>query len=306
MMLAKDIAILIVSVFVIVKGAVWLVDSSAIIAKRMGISELVIGLTVIAFGTSAPEFAVSILSASKNLGDISIGNIVGSNIFNLGFILGGTAMICALQTNKSHVKRDGGFLLLGSVLLLFFLWDLKLSLYEGVFFLLLLVVYLGYLYWKKEPMESEVRDHSFGWKDPVLLVVGLIMILGGSHFLVESATSMAKQFGVSEWAIGVTIVAAGTSAPEFATSIIAALRGHHGISVGNLIGSDIFNMFGVLGVVSVMKTLTVDVAARSNIIALAVMVLIVVIFMFTGSKVSKKEGSILFSIGLVRWIMSLT
>ena len=305
MSLYLNIFIFIVSVLVIVKGAVWLVDSSAIIAKRLGIPELVIGLTVIAFGTSAPEFAVSILSATKGMGDIAIGNIVGSNIFNLGFILGGTAMICALQTDKRYVKRDGGFLLFGSLLLIAFLWDLSLSAIEGLIFLVLLGIYLGLLYWKKEVMESEVNEHPFSWKDPVLLLVGLAMILIGSHFLVESATSIAKVFGVSEWAIGVTIVAAGTSAPELATSIIAALKGHHGISVGNLIGSDIFNMFGVLGVVSIIRTLHVDVEARSNIIALAVMVLIVVVFMFTGSRISKKEGAILFGIGLVRWVMSL-
>lgn len=130
------------------------------------------------------------------------------------------------------------------------------------------------------------------------------MVLGGSHFLVESAVNLAKIIGISEWVIGATIVAAGTSAPEFATSLVAALRGHHGISVGNLIGSDIFNMFGVLGLAVIMRDQPVDMGARSNLILLALMVLIVLVSMRTGWQISRKEGIVLAGIGMARWIYS--
>ena len=142
MIIIKDIVILLVSIIVIGKGAVWLVDTAARLAKHFGISELVIGLTVVAFGTSAPEFGVTILAAIRGMGDISVGNIVGSNIFNLGFILGGTAIIHSLKTSRTIVFRDGFFLLFGGILLSVFLWDLTLSKIEGIVLFTLLVLYL--------------------------------------------------------------------------------------------------------------------------------------------------------------------
>lgn len=304
MEILKDVIIILVSIVVIGKGAAWLVDASANIAKRLGISELVIGLTVVAFGTSAPEFGVTILAALRGMSDISVGNIVGSNIFNLGFILGGTAIIHSLKTSRIIIRRDGFFLLFGSILLTGFLWNLTLVQTEGIILLTLLVVYLGYLYWKKQPMESEIHARDLHRRDPLLLVLGMGMVLGGSHFLVESAVNLARATGISEWVIGVTIVAAGTSAPEFATSLVAALRGHHGISVGNLIGSDIFNLFGVLGLAAILRDLPVDVDARSNLIILSLMVGLVLAFMRTGWLISRREGIVLVAIGLARWLYS--
>ena len=299
-----DILIIIVCILIITKGATWLVDSSVKIARHFGISELVIGLTIVAMCTSAPEFGVTILAALRGMGDISVGNIVGSNIFNLGFILGGTSVIHSLKTNKKVVFRDGIFLFTGTLLLTAFLWDLTLGRVEGVILFILLFGYLGYLYWRKETVEAETHTDRLRWFDPALLILGMGMVLGGSHFLVESAVDLAKVMGISEWAIGVTIVAAGTSAPEFATSLVAALRGHHGLSVGNLIGSDIFNVFGVLGLAAIMRNLPVDIGARSNLIMLGLMVMIVLVFMRTGWRVSRWEGIALVSIGLVRWIYS--
>lgn len=299
-----DIAIVIISILVISKGAIILVDSAVRIAQRLGVSQLVIGLTVVALGTSAPEFAVTIMSSFRELSNISVGNIVGSNIFNLGFILGGTAIIRSLSTNKKVVFRDGGFLLFGTLLLTFFLWDLTLSRFEGIVLFAMLIIYLGTLFVKKENVEHETTDETYKWYDPFILVLGLVMIVGSSHFLVDSATSIAKVMGISDWVIGATIVAAGTSAPELATSIVAALRGKHGISVGNLIGSDIFNMYGVLGVAAIMRDLPVDAGARMNLILLIVMVLLALIFMRTGWKISRREGIILVLIGLSRWIYS--
>ena len=306
MIIIKDIVILLVSIIVIGKGAVWLVDAAARVAKHFGISELVIGLTVVAFGTSAPEFGVTILAAIRGMGDISVGNIVGSNIFNLGFILGGTAIIHSLKTSRTIVFRDGIFLLFGGILLSVFLWDLTLSKIEGIVLFTLLVLYLLYLYFNKETIETEEPTHAMYRWDPILLFVGIGLVILGSHFLVESAVSIARFMGVSDWVIGATIIAAGTSAPEFATSLTAAMKSRYGMSVGNLIGSDIFNLFGVLGVAGMMRNLSVGHDAHINLIILSFMIAVVLIFMRTGWVVSRKEGIILVMIGLLRWIYSFS
>ena len=306
MIIIKDIVILLVSIIVIGKGAVWLVDAAARVAKHFGISELVIGLTVVAFGTSAPEFGVTILAAIRGMGDISVGNIVGSNIFNLGFILGGTAIIHSLKTNRTIVFRDGIFLLFGGILLSVFLWDLTLSKIEGIILFTLLVLYLLYLYFNKETIETEEPTHAMYRWDPILLFVGIGLVIVGSHFLVESAVSIARFMGVSDWVIGATIIAAGTSAPEFATSLTAAMKSRYGMSVGNLIGSDIFNLFGVLGIAGIMRNLSVGHDAHINLIILSFMIAVVLIFMRTGWVVSRKEGIILVMIGLLRWIYSFS
>ena len=300
----KDVTIVLVCVGVIAKGAAWLVDSASKIAKRFGISELVIGLTILALGTSAPEFAVSILAALKGVGNIAIGNIVGSNIFNLGFILGGTAIIHSLKTSRILIVRDGFFLLFGTFILLFFLWDLTLTKFEGGVLFSLLILYLGYLYVKREPLETkQVMGKMDRW-DPLMLIGGLAMVLIGAHFMVESAINLARYMGVSEWVIGATVIAAGTSAPEFATSLAAALRSRYGMSVGNLIGSDIFNLFGVLGVAGILNNIPVSLDARMHLVFLSLMVALVLVFMRTGWVVSRREGYILVMIGLVRWINS--
>ena len=306
MIIIKDIVILLVSIIVIGKGAVWLVDAAARVAKHFGISELVIGLTVVAFGTSAPEFGVTILAAIRGMGDISVGNIVGSNIFNLGFILGGTAIIHSLKTNRTIVFRDGIFLLFGGILLSVFLWDLTLSKIEGIILFTLLILYLLYLYFNKETIETEEPTHAMYRWDPILLFVGIGLVLVGSHFLVESAINIARFMGVSDWVIGTTIIAAGTSAPEFATSLTAAMKSRYGMSVGNLIGSDIFNLFGVLGIAGIMRNLSVGHDAHINLIILSFMIAVVLIFMRTGWVVSRKEGIILVTIGLLRWIYSFS
>lgn len=304
MEVVKDVIIVLVCVGVIAKGATWLVDSASKIAKRMGISELVIGLTILALGTSAPEFAVSILAALKGIGDIAIGNIVGSNIFNLGFILGGTAIIHSLKTSRIVIVRDGLFLLFGTFILLFFLWDLALTKFEGGILFSLLILYLSYLYIKREPLEMDQVTGKMDWWDPVSLIGGLAMVLFGAHFMVESAVNLAKYLGVSDWVIGATVIAAGTSAPEFATSLAAALRSRYGMSVGNLIGSDIFNLFGVLGVAGILSDIPVGLDARVHLVFLSLMVALVLVFMRTGWVVSRREGYILVMIGLARWIYS--
>nr|WP_319401283.1 calcium/sodium antiporter [uncultured Carboxylicivirga sp.] len=301
-----DIVIIIACIFALAFGSSWLVDSSVRIANWLKIPELVIGLTIVAFGTSAPEFGVTFLSAMKGMGDIAIGNVVGSNIFNLGFILGGTALIGTLKSSKPLVYRDGFFLLSGTVLLTFFLWDLSMTKIEGGILFTLLFAYLAFLFVKKEPIEEIEINEKVHWYDFLLLPLGLGLILVGSHFLVESSVNVARIFGMSEWVIGATIVAFGTSAPELATSITAAAKGHHGISIGNLIGSDIFNMFGVLGVTGIIQNLNVDEGVRSNLILLIGMIVLTLLFLRTRWRLTRWEGGILLLIGAIRWYYSFT
>lgn len=294
--------IIIVCVVVLAKGSSLLVDSAVNISHWLKVPTLVIGLTVVAFGTSAPEFGVTLLSGFKGMGDISVGNIVGSNIFNLGFILGGTALFRSLNADKGSVYRDGGFLLCGTILLTVFIWDLHISKVGGIILFSALIIYLAYLFIKKQPVEDiPEEDRQVHWYDFVLLPLGLVMIVGGAHFLVESSVEIAQIIGLSEWVIGVTIVAFGTSAPELAISLTAAIKGHHGISVGNLLGSDIFNMFGVLGLTAILKDLSVEKGVHSNMLVLIGMVLLVIIFMRTKWKISRLEGLILIIVALARW-----
>ena len=297
-------------------GAHWVVESAARIAKRWGVSELVIGLTVVALGTSAPEFAVTLVAAFEGHGNISVGNVVGSNIFNLGFILGGCALVRAIPIDPTLLRRDGT-VLGGTTLLLLALigWDLRLDRHDGVLLFILLGAYLWYLFRQRragvdhgdeDERSSATRRESSLPRDGALLLLGLLCIVGGSHFLVESATVIARGFGVSEWVIGVTIVAAGTSAPELATSLAGVLKGRYALSAGNVVGSDIFNLLGVLGLAGMLRPMEIDVMARISLFALCGMVLLVLLFMRTGWRVSRLEGLALVAIAASRWGLDLS
>lgn len=304
--LAFCIVILLLSIGFLWKGADLLVESASKIATTFGISDLVIGLTVVAFGTSAPEFAVTINAAVKGKSDISVGNIVGSNIFNLGFILGTVAIIKSINASKKLVYRDGIFMIAITFLLLFFFYDNNLARYEGIILMTLLVSYLLFLFIKKEETVEgdEISHEKATLKDYIILPLSICAVIVGGHFLVESASNMAaKTFNVSEWVIGVTIVAAGTSAPEMATSLAAVLKGKHGMSAGNLIGSDIFNILGVLGLAGIINPMRTAPEAYSSLFMLSGMVILVIVFLRSGWKLSRLEGCILVAIGITRWIL---
>lgn len=302
MEIAQNSFILLLSIAALWQGAVWVVDSASHIAQRLGISELVIGLTIVAFGTSAPEFAVTITAALSGQPNMSVGNVVGSNVFNIGFILGGVAIIHAVKSSSKLVYRDGFILITVSVLLLIFLWDLELAQWEGLILLLLLAAYLLFLFLKKETLDEDVPLGKFHWYDILKLIGGLVLILSGGKYLVESGSSLARYFGISDWVIAVTIVAAGTSTPELATSFVAAVKGKHGLSAGNLIGSNLFNLLGVLGLAAFLNPLQVDADAFRDLIMLLGLVVVVVAMMRTGWKISRAEGIILVLINLA-WLV---
>jgi cation:H+ antiporter len=303
-----DILIIIGSIVALAYGATLIVDSAARMARRLGISELIIGLTIVAIGTSAPEFAVTVSAAVSGQANISVSNVVGSNIFNLGFILGAVVAVRAIVTTPKIVYRDGGMLIGATLILLFFMRDLQLQIIEGAILLLLLAAYLIYLFTQREIDLEEIPDGEFRWRDIPLFLVGLTMIVLGGDFLVESATEVARFLGLSEWVIGVTIVAAGTSAPEMATSLVGVLRGHSDISIGNLIGSDLFNLLGVLGLAGVIQTqpMIIDSAGLSSLMLLSGMVIFVVVLMRVGWRLNRWEGVMLILINILRWIFDFS
>lgn len=301
-----NIFILLASIGLLWKGADYLVESASAIAMKFGISELVIGLTVVALGTSAPEMAVTISASVGNQSAISIGNIVGSNIFNTGFILGAVAMVAGVRTTRTMVYRDGIFMLFVSFLLLFFLRDLKLEFYESLTFIVMLGIYLTYLFMKKEPLEENIVSREARAVDYFILPASIVAVVSGGHFLVESASSIARAAGVSDWIIGVTIVAMGTSAPEMATSLAAVLKGKDGMSAGNLIGSNLFNILGVLGIAGVIRDLSLKKDALLSLIILCVLAVILLVMARTKYRISRREGFILVLLSLVSYALIIS
>ncbi len=302
-----DFILVLLSIIMLWKGADWLVDSAAEIAHSLKVSDLIIGLTVVAFGTSAPEFAVTISAAITKQTDISIGNVIGSNIFNLGFILGGTAIIRPISTNKKMFNRDGLFLLIVTALIFFLFfgfngwtYDDNYSRIEGLILFSLLIGYIAFLFIKKDPPE-EISPDKATVMSYIFFFIGLILIVFGGHLMVTHASNIARFYGISDWVIAVTIVAAGTSAPEFATSIAAAIKGRHGIAIGNLIGSDLFNLLGVLGLAGIINPSIITKDIFDSVFILVLMVGLTLFLIRTKWKISRAEGALLVSINLIRW-----
>lgn len=303
-MVVFDVLYVGVAVVALWFGADQFVTGASRVARRLGVPGLVIGLTVVAFGTSAPEFAVTIDAALAGRSDISVANVVGSNVLNLGFILGGVALIRAMATSRTLVRRDGLLLVASTGLLLVVALDGQLSAIEGGLLFTSLLAYLVVLARSGSDGAATAAD-SFHPPDAGRLVVGLALVVGGGHLLVVSAVDIARVAGVSEWVIGLTIVAAGTSLPEFATSLAAARAGRTGISAGNLVGSCIFNALGVLGLAALVNPLTVSpVGVEGTAWLLGTTVLVVVLF-YTEETLSKLEGGLLVALNAANWLWSL-
>jgi cation:H+ antiporter len=251
-------------------GADWMVRGAARLEGSLGLSPIVIGLTVVSLGTSAPELVVAVLAAIKGSGDLAVGNVLGSNLANIGLILGGTAMVSPLVVVERVVRREIPIMLLLTLLLFPVITDLRVDRVDGILLCTLLAGYLTYVFHqgKKAPpglisqYSKLARDSKRVARKAALLDIGLLvvgvsgLVLGGKA-IVESATFLARAFGVSEMSIGLTLVAVGTSLPELATSLMAAFRKHTDIAVGNVIGSNIFNITGVLGVAGVVEPISV-------------------------------------------------
>lgn len=249
-----QLALLAVGFVLLVKGADWFVEGASGVAEKFGIPQLVIGLTIVAMGTSLPEAAVSVSAALKGSAEITIGNIVGSNILNVLLILGVTSVITPIAVQRSTVRYELPFVILVSAVLMGLGYtDHVVGRMDGVILWALMFCYLGYLFHmgKKGAAVAEESDGTDKpapvWKLPLLILVGGVMIVVGSDVAVDAATELARIFGMSERLIGLTIVAFGTSLPELVTSATAAIKGKADIAVGNIVGSNIFNILFVVG-----------------------------------------------------------
>lgn len=299
MELLVQVLLLIVGFVMLVKGADWFVDGAAGLADRFGIPQLVIGLTIVAMGTSAPEAAVSITAALKDSAGIAVGNIVGSNILNVLIILGLTACVATLSVAKSTIRIEIPYMIAISLLLLFFGWTgNEITFWEGVGLWVAFLLYLGYLFRmakkNKETPPEEASSRPL-WMLLVLSIIGLVLIVWGSDVTVDAATALARYFGMSERFIGLTIVALGTSLPELFSSLTAARKGKADIAIGNIVGSNIFNILFVLGTTALITP--VPFAARftvDTIVAVLVGVLLLVC-VARSKKLTKPTGILMLA-----------
>ncbi len=285
----------------LIAGAEALVRGAARLAAAFGVSPLVIGLTIVAFGTSAPELAVSVQSALAGRADIAVGNVIGSNIFNVLFILGASALIVPLVVARQLVRLDVPIMIGVSVLVWLFSLDLNIGRLEGLILVAGIAMYTAFQVVQSRREQSDAREHDRASKYSGVLVniafvaAGLGMLVVGSRWLVDGAVAIARAIGIEEVVIGLTIVAAGTSLPEVATSILAAIRGERDIAVGNVVGSNVFNILAVLGLSGIAApgglSISPSVLHFDIWVMIAVAVACLPIF-FTGWEIRRWEGAV--------------
>ncbi|WP_411967569.1 calcium/sodium antiporter [Haloferax sp. YSSS75] len=312
-----QLGVVVVTVAGLGVGARLLVDSVVRMARQLDISDFTIGLTVVAVGTSTPELAVTIDAALKGLGNLALANVFGSNIYNIAFVLGVVSLVRPVAIDASLLRRDGVALLASTFLAGAVVADLVVSRLEGALLAGLFVAYTAFLLRtdrqttdEDEPVPASdtgvVTERTpFRWRDVVSLLVGLGVVLVSGDFLVQAASALALDAGVSEWVIGGTIVAAGTSTPELAVSLVALRRGSLGVSVGNVVGSNVFNLLGVVGIASLVRPLSVSAAALETFWWLVAVSLVVVVALWTGRRLSRIEGTLLTGSEIVRWVVGL-
>jgi len=291
-----NVLLLIAGFIILIKGADFLVGGASSIAKKYGISNLAIGLTVVAFGTSMPEMIVSLLAAVSGQKDASFGNVIGSNNFNLLFILGLAGTIYPLVVQKSTVKFEIPISLLAAGIVFFLVNDVlirndtsnMLSRADSIMLLLCFAVFMGYVYKTMKQTTSETTEISakvYGMAAASgMVALGLVMLIGGGKLVVDTATSIALNYGLSEKLVGLTILAAGTSLPELATSAVAAFKRNTDIAIGNVIGSNIFNMFFILGTTGLINPIAYNTALNIDLYVLLASTILLLIFMFTLSR----------------------
>lgn len=311
-----QVAILVATVAGLWIGARLLVDSVVRLARRLGLSELTIGLTIVAAGTSTPELVVTADAALAGLGAIAVGNVVGSNIYNLAFILGVVSLVQIIPIERSLVHRDGVVLIASTLVGAAVMFDLTVSRAEGAVLVVLFVAYTTYLLRtgvgpsdaapETTGIPTQLTERvAFRGRDAVLLVVGLVVVLISGDLMVGAASTLARAAGISDSVIGGTIVAAGTSTPEFAVSLVAMRRGRLGVSVGNVVGSNVFNMLGILGVAATIRPFSFGAVALESIAWLTIVVVVMVAALWTGRQLSRPEGALFAASEVGRWVLGL-
>lgn len=323
MIMLVDILLFLLGIVLIIAGANYLTEGASTLARRMGLSPLVVGLTIVAFGTSAPELIVSLMSALKGNADIAMGNVIGSNIFNILAIGGVTAVVAPITITKSTIRREIPLMLLSFLVLFFLSYDTIfagtagtteniLSRGEGLTLLGFFLIFLTYTFAiAKDAPDDPHADHTPIRTYPLWLLIlfivgGLVALVYGGDLFVSSASSIARTFGMSESFIGLTIVAAGTSLPELATSVAAALKKQPEIAVGNIVGSNIFNIFLILGISSTITPIRIGgVTALDFLVMIAAGLMLCSFAVLFGQCIIKRGEGAILALGFIAYTVYL-
>lgn len=303
-----NILFIVIGIVLVLWGADRLTDGAVAVAEKMKMPQIVIGLTIVAMGTSMPEFCVSLISALKGTSDLAVGNIVGSNIFNTLLIVGVSALVAPMSIMKTTVRKDIPFALVASALLLIMCLDEDISRIDAailfVMFLIFMYITLRGAKAQGTDLEEKEKKSMATWLSVVWILVGLACLIGGSNLFVDGATAVATKLGVSEAVIGLTIVAGGTSLPELATSVVSARKGNSGIAIGNVLGSNVFNILAILGLAGVISPMTLKGITMTDLSMMVISIILIWLFSFTKYKIERWEGAILTAV-FVGYIYSL-
>jgi len=299
-----DILIFIVSMAALIYGADFIITQSEKIALHYNISSFVIGATLIALGTSLPEMAVSISASAKGSGDIAVANVIGSTIFNIALVLGAVFLISKkVQPNRDLFAKDSAWALFPILVFILMSIDGKLNFVDGLLFIFLMCGYLIFLIHSNqmEEIDEDIKKEKFAWtKACIMLIIGFILTIAGADFAIDSAGNIARSFGISEWVIGLFLVAFGTSLPELTISIKSALNNNSDLAIGNIIGSNVANFTMVLGISSMVNPLNVDLSANFFDIAAATILSLMLVFITANKMYNKSAGiALMVVLGLV-------
>ena len=294
-MMLLDIVLIVIGVAMVLYGADRLTEGASALARRMNVPEIIIGLTIVAAGTSAPELFVSLVSAMKDTPDLAVGNVVGSNTMNCMLIVGCAAMVAPMTISRSTVKKDIPFSVGASLLLMLLALNSFLGRLDGIILLLGFAAFMVYtLRQAKTDKADEVQaETSPIWKNILFLLGGLLLLIVGSNVFVGHASDLALALGVSEGVVGLTVVAGGTSLPELATSVVAARKGQSAIAIGNVIGSNVFNILLILGLTATISPLEITGITTIDMAVMLLSVALVWLFSFTRFTVERWEGAVL-------------
>ena len=293
-MMMIDILLIVVGVALVLFGADKLTEGASALARRMNVPEIIIGLTIVAAGTSAPELFVSLVSALNDTPDMAVGNVVGSNTMNAMLIVGCAAMVAPMTISRSTVKKDIPFSVAASILLIILAFDSFLSRIDGIILLLGFAAFMTYTLMQVKTGSSEaVKEQSPVWKNILFLLFGLAGLVVGSNLFVDSASNVALSLGISEGVVGLTIVAGGTSLPELATSVVAARKGQSAIAIGNVIGSNVFNILLILALTATISPLQIEGITTIDMAVMLLSVTLVWLFSRTRYTVERWEGAVL-------------
>jgi cation:H+ antiporter len=303
-----NLVFIVVGIALVLWGADRLTDGAVALADRMGISQVVIGLTVVAMGTSMPEFTISLLSAIKGTSGLAVGNVIGSNIFNSLLIVGTSAVVAPMLILKSTVRKDIPFALVASVMLYLLSQDGQISRWDAAILFVFFMIFMTITIKESKSADSKKEDTQIKsikvWKAVAFLLIGLTGLILGSNIFVNGATKLATTLGVSDAVIGLTIVAGGTSLPELATSVVASRKGNSGIAIGNVLGSNVFNILMILGITGLITPMSIHGITQVDLTMLVVSMILLWLFSFTKYKIERWEGAIL-SILFIGYIVYL-